>query len=164
MKRVMGGASAASHSIRGHHGVPKIVIRVSSQFSSEVNLARDFNESARRVEVLAGGILRHRFDHRVGQALPAEIIECVFDELASESLTSEFGRDGEVWDAAFAGDAINQRGDVTSHGALRFGYEDAVRVGRYILVEMPGLAPSPVVPVQHAQRFLDILFERDASE
>ena len=72
-----------------------------------MNLPRDFDETARRIKVLALFILCHRFNHRVGQAFAAEIIQGVFNELPSESVPTELGRDREVRNAAFPGFAIH---------------------------------------------------------
>jgi len=40
-----------------------------------VNLPRDFHKAARRIQMLAGFVLRHRFDHRAGQTFAAELIQ-----------------------------------------------------------------------------------------
>ena len=58
----------------------------SSKSSRKVNLPRDFDKAARRIQMLAGFVLRHRFDHGVGQTFAAEIIQRVLDEPVSGRL------------------------------------------------------------------------------
>ena len=56
-----------------------------------MNLPRDFHKAARWIQVLAGFVLRHRFDHGVGQTFAAEIIQRVLDEPALARQMAEEG-------------------------------------------------------------------------
>src|SRR6266498_4812052 len=56
-----------------------------SEFPREMDLARDYHETARRIDLVTQDILGHRFNHRVLQAFAAEIIERPFNELPAQS-------------------------------------------------------------------------------
>src|ERR1043165_3448930 len=101
-----------------------------SKSSRKVNLPRDFHKAACWIQMLAGFVLRHRFDHGVGQTFAAEIIQRVFDEPASQGLTAELRRDGEVGNPTFAALAIHSRADVTGDAALSLSHEDTGGVAR----------------------------------
>src|SRR6266511_4975477 len=98
-----------------------------SEFPREVDLARDFHETSRRIDMVTQDILGHRFNHRVFQAFAAQIIERPFNELPSQSPTAEFSGDRQVGYPAFARLTIDTRRDVAGDAAPDVRDEDAGR-------------------------------------
>ena len=135
-----------------------------SQLSCEVDLPRDFYKTACRIKMLPCFILRHRFNHRVGHAFPAKIIQGVFNEPPPESMTAKLRGHGEIWNAAFASFTIDQRCDVAGDVASSFCHKDAARICRHVFIDVAGFAPAPVMAVKNAARLLDVLLQRHAGE
>lgn len=137
---------------------------IGSQFPREMDLPCDFRETTSRIQVLARFVLRHGFDHRISQTFAPEVIQSVFNELASQPLTTEVRSDGEIGNPALSTLAINQRRDVAYDPALTFGNEDSGGICRNVFIDVTCFAPAPVVTVQDAQRRLDVLFERHSGK
>ena len=129
-----------------------------------MNLARDFDEPARGVKVIADRVLRHRLDDRVSETFAAEIVEGMLDEPPAKSLIPGLLRDREIRDASLPCLTIDSRGNIADNPALRLRDEDPCRVRRDILIHVPRLPPFPIMAVEDAQRVLDILLECHAGE
>lgn len=140
------------------------VLRLGLQFAGEVDLAGDFDEAAGRIQMMAGGVLGHRFDHGVGETFAAKIVERVLDQLAAQTAIAEISGDGQIRNASFAGFAVNHGRDVADDMSFGFGDENAGGIGRNIFVDVTSFAPAPVVAVENAERLLDVFLERDTGE
>src|SRR4051812_14708400 len=110
-----------------------------------MDLSGHFDETTRRIQVLALLVLRYRFNHRIGQALATEIIQRMFDELAAKTLPTILSLDCEIWNAALCGFTINQCGDVANHPSLRLSHKNSGGICLYVIVNVPCLAPAPIV-------------------
>jgi hypothetical protein len=134
------------------------------EFSGKMDLAGDFDEAAGGVKMMAGGVLSHGFDHGISQTFTAKVIEHVLDQLPAQTAIAKISRYRKIRNAAFPGLAIESRRDITDDASFSFGDENARRIGSDIFVDVPRLAPTPVVAVKNAQRLLDVLFERYAGK
>src|SRR4051812_15306669 len=102
-----------------------------------MNLARNFDKAAGGIKMLTRFILRHRFNHRIGETFTAKVIERMFDELAPQAQSAKFSSDGEIGNAALARLAIDGRRDVTHDAISRLSYENAVRICRHVIIDVP---------------------------
>lgn len=96
-------------------------------------LPRDFLESAGRVQVLADGIVRQRFNADVPHALSPEMLECVLDEPSSQPESSLIGVHSQIGNEAHTRLDIDPRGDIAYDSTCSFGDEHAVWVSAGIL-------------------------------
>ena len=108
-----------------------------------MNLPADFNEAARRIEVLARLVVGHRFDHRERHAFPSKIIQGVADEPATDAASARGAIHREIGDTALERLAIEKRGDEAEDFAVFFGDENARRIGRAVIVDVPSACAVP---------------------
>ena len=90
-----------------------------------MNLPSDFDKATRRVEMLAHRVVHHRLDHREGHAFTAKIVQCVFDELATDTATLRGLINREIRNATLLGFPIETRRDVADNLAIDFGDENS---------------------------------------
>src|SRR5262245_5109923 len=114
--------------------------------------------------MLTRGVLVERFDPRERQALGPELLECMLDQPATDAPAAVSLAHHEVRDRADARLAIEPRGDEADDRAVVLGDPDRGVRSVGVAVDVPRLAPAPVVTRNHAEPPLDVLVDRDAVE
>ena len=115
-----------------------------------MHLASDFDEAARRINVIAGEILRHCLDDGVLQPLTSKIIQGSLNQLAGHALAAEFLNDRKIGNAAFARLLIDLSCDITDYLAVALRDENSIWVRGEVVVNVPCLPPAPIVASQQA--------------
>ena len=116
-----------------------------------MHLPADFDEAARRIEMVADFVVGHRFDHRECHPLLTKIVQCVFDELSAQPASPRIRHDGEIRNPSLTTFAIYSSRDVAGDVAVRVGHEESGGGGRDGCGEGPGLAPAPRGGLQVAE-------------
>ncbi|MFO1046207.1 MAG: hypothetical protein U0941_30895 [Planctomycetaceae bacterium] len=129
-----------------------------------MNLSADFDESTRRIQVLADRIVHHRFNHGEGHPLASKVVEGVFDQLPAKATTLHSFIDGKIWNAPLLGFAVQSSGDVADNLPFEFSDENAIRIRGNVFIHMTTFAMSPVMTGQDAKLLFDVLVDRDPLE
>jgi len=137
---------------------------IRSQLPSEMNLPGNLHKTAGGIEVLPNGVLGHCFNDGIGQALGAEIVQRMFDELAAKPATAELLGDCQIGNTSLARVPVETGSDVADHASLAFGDKNAGWVRRDVFIDMAGFAPTPIMPTERAQGGLKILLDCDTAE
>jgi len=129
-----------------------------------VDLAGDFDEAERWVEVIADRVLSQRFDLGVSQAGCAKLIQSVLDELPAEALIPMGGCDGEVGNVTDSGCAVLPGRDVADYLTIIVRHENAGGIAGDVVVDVPGLAPLPIVAVDRSELLVNAVVDGNADE
>ena len=124
-----------------------------------MNLPGDFHEADGRIQVLSNGVLIERLDAGQGHAILPKVIQGVFQQLSSESVTAVMLADGKVWNEPDAGLAIDPRGDEPRDFFINDCHEDSPRIAADVVVEMSSLPPAPFLRVGGMQTPPDVLID-----
>ena len=114
--------------------------------------------------MVADVVLQERFDLGMREASRAKVCQGVLNQLAAEPVTTKAGGNRQVGDVADSRGPVLPGGNVADDLPIVLGDEDAPRLASRVVVEMPGLAPPPVVAIDRPELLLDPLITRDAVE
>ena len=107
-----------------------------------MDLATCFHKAARRIEVLSHRIVFHRLDHCKRHTLSAEVVQCVFNQQATDTPSANGLFDREIRNAALADCIVDARANVSQNRFQFDGNEYTRWIGLDILVDMSGFAPT----------------------
>lgn len=150
------GVLVVSFNAVGHFGVREIHYKV--------NLASDLAEAERAVEVVADIVLHESFDLGMREAGRAKVGQGVLDQLPAQAVAPILGGDCQVGNVADPHGPVLPCGNVAGDLPIVFGDEDPAWLARRVVVEVPGLAPSPIVAVDRTALALDPLIDRNSVE
>lgn len=132
------------------------------KIGDEMNLPRDFAKAERRIEMLPDGVLCERFNLGVSQSVVPEVIQRMFDELATDPLAPKFRVDRNVGDMSDSRLIVSPSCDAANDAAIDFRDKNPVRITSGINIQMPTFTPLPIVTVNRAEEPLDSLVNRYA--
>jgi hypothetical protein len=125
-----------------------------------MHLTAYFDETARRIEMVADFVVSHRFDHRECHALLTKIVQRVFNKVAAESAPARIRHDGEVRNPPLAGLAVETCADVSKNLVALSRNKDPGGIRAHIVIDIARFPPAPIPFMDNPNLFLDALVER----
>ncbi|MDP7205481.1 MAG: hypothetical protein QGH11_07935, partial [Pirellulaceae bacterium] len=129
-----------------------------------VMLGGDKLETELGIEVFAHFVLVQGLDADALDARLFQIFQRGFDELLADALLLKGGKDGVVGYSADLGFGIDFGGDVTDRFGARAGHEDAIRIRRNIIIDVPDFSPLPGPAGNRAETLFHVLIDGNPIE